>query len=213
MTFQIIYYGTYAQIHPKIDLPIYLHASLSFSHKDLPVTTTIWVHSHTYTRSWPYLSMFILSFRSTDKIYPSKFLLFYMSTDVPVHQYTCAQLPFNSSASLPSNYKHIPVTTTTCVYGHTCARSWPYLFIFMLSFRLTRQRFYCSTYTQMHLFVSILFSLFLPFWHNIHSYLSTHLLGYVRTDLPDLSTHLLGYVSTDLPENKFTRLSSFFSFV
>ena len=42
-----------------------------------------------------------------------------------------------------------------------------------------------------------LFSLFLPFWHNMHSY---------------LSIHLLGYVHTDVPENKSTCLSSCFSF-
>ena len=40
MTFQLIYRGTYTQIHPKIYLPVYLHAFLSSNHKDLPVTTT-----------------------------------------------------------------------------------------------------------------------------------------------------------------------------
>ena len=51
MTFQLIYWGTYPQIHPKINLPVYLHVSLSSNHKDLPVTTTTCVHVHTYTRS------------------------------------------------------------------------------------------------------------------------------------------------------------------
>ena len=120
--------GTYTEIYPKINLPDYLHASLSSNHKDLPVTTTTCVHAHRCTRSWPYLLIFILSFRLTVKIYPSTFL--------HVHRCTCS-----------------------------------------------------SVY---------LFSLFLLFRHNLHS---------------DLSTHLLRYIHRDLPGNKFTCLSSCFSFV
>ena len=90
MTFQLICWGTYTQIHPKINVPVYLHASLSSNHKDLPVTTTTCVHAHRCTRSGPYLFIFILSFRLTVKFYPSTVLLFYMSTDVPVHHYTCS---------------------------------------------------------------------------------------------------------------------------
>ena len=88
ITFQLIYWGTYKQIHLKINLPVYLHASLSSNHKDLPVTTTTCVH--TCTRSGPYAFIFILSFRLTGQIYPSTVILFYMSTDLPVHQYTCS---------------------------------------------------------------------------------------------------------------------------
>ena len=90
MTFQLIYWGTYKQIHLKINLPVYLHASLSSNHKDLPVTTTTCVHARTCTRSWPYLFIFILAFRLTVNIYPSTVLLFYMYTYVPVHHYTCS---------------------------------------------------------------------------------------------------------------------------
>ena len=92
MTFHLIYWATYTQIHPKVNLPVYLHASLSSNHKDLPVpvTATICVHVHRCTRAGPYAFIFILSFRLTIKVYPSTFLLFYMSTDVPVHQYTCS---------------------------------------------------------------------------------------------------------------------------
>ena len=166
MTFQLIYWSTYSQIHPKIHLPVYIHASLSSNHKGLPVTTTTCVPAHICTRSWPYLFIFIHSFRLSVKIYPSTFPLFYMSTDVPVHQYTCSvqflffgitcamtfqliywgtytqihpkvNLPVYLHASLPSNHKGLPVTTTTCVHAHVCTRSWPYVFIFRLSFRLT----------------------------------------------------------------------------
>ena len=152
MTFQLIYWGTYTQIHPKINLPVYLHASLSSNHKDLPVSTTTCVPAHRYTRSWPCLFIFIQSFLITVKIYPSAFLLFYMSTDVPVHHYNCAvyffffgitctttfqliywgaysqmhpklNLPVYLHASLPSNHKDLPVSTTACVPAHRCTRS------------------------------------------------------------------------------------------
>ena len=89
MTFQLINWGTYTQIPPKINLPVYPHASLSSNHKDLPVSTTTCVHAHTRTRSWPYLFIFTFIL-ITVKIYPSMFLLFYMSTYVPVHHYTCS---------------------------------------------------------------------------------------------------------------------------
>ena len=148
-----------------------------------------------------------------------------MSTVVPVHQYTCSvyffffgitctvtfqliyteiypkiNLPDYLHASLSSNQKDLPVTTTTCVHAHRCNRSWPYLFIFILSFRLT-VKIYPSTFLHVHRCTCssvYLFSLFLLFRHNLHS---------------DLSTHLLGYVHRDLPGNKFTCLSSCFSFV
>ena len=41
MTFQLVYWGTYTQIQPKIIFPVYPHAFLSSNNKDLPVTTTI----------------------------------------------------------------------------------------------------------------------------------------------------------------------------
>ena len=56
---------------------VYRHASHSSKHKDLPVITTTCVLSHTCTRSWPYLLIFILEFWSAAKIYPSSFLLRY----------------------------------------------------------------------------------------------------------------------------------------
>ena len=174
MTFQLIYWGTYKQIHLKINLPVYCHASLSSNHKDLPVTTTTCVHVHRCTRSEHYAFIFILSLRLTAMIYPSTVLLFYMSTDVPVHQYTCSlyfmffcifyamtvqlicwgtypqihpkiNLPVYPHASpLPKN-NDLAVITITYVPAHRCTRSWPYLFIFILSFRLT-VKIYPSTF-------------------------------------------------------------------
>ena len=138
----------YTHIHPKINLPVYLHASLPSNHKDLFMTLP--VHFQT----------FILI---TVKMYPSTFLLFYMSTDVPVHHYTCSvyffifgikstvifqlvywgtythihpkiHLPVYPHAFLWSNNKDLPVSITTSVPAHRCTRSWPYLFIFIQSF-------------------------------------------------------------------------------
>ena len=40
MTFQLVYWGTYTQIHPKVNLPVYPHPSLTSNHKDLTVSTT-----------------------------------------------------------------------------------------------------------------------------------------------------------------------------
>ena len=65
MTFKLIYWGAYPQIHPKINAPVYSHASRSSNHKDLPVTTTTCVPAHICTRSWSYLFVLILSFRLT----------------------------------------------------------------------------------------------------------------------------------------------------
>ena len=136
--------GVPTQIHPKINLPVYPQSSLSSNDKDLPVTTTTCISAHRCIRSWPYLFIFILSFRLTAEIYPSTFLLLYMYADAPVHQYTCSvyfflfgitytvtfplicrdmyiqihpaiNLPVYLHASpLPKN-KYLPVTTTTCV--------------------------------------------------------------------------------------------------
>ena len=99
MTFQLIYWGTYTQIHRKINVPAYLHASLSSNHKDLLVSTTTCVSAHRCTRSWPYLFIFTFIL-ITVKIYPSTFLLFYMSTYVPVHHYICSSFFFGITCAV-----------------------------------------------------------------------------------------------------------------
>ena len=158
MTFQLIYWGTYTQIHPKLNIPVYLHASLESNHNDVPVTTTTCVPAHSCTHSWPYLFIFRLSFQLTVKINPSTFILFYMYTDVAVHHYTCSVyffffgiactmtfqliywgaykqihlkifLPVYHHASLSSNHKDLPVTTAACVHAHRCTHSGPYAFL------------------------------------------------------------------------------------
>ena len=154
MSFRLVYWGTYRYIHPKRNVPVYHHAFLWCNNKYLPVSTTTSVTAHRCTRSWPYLFIFILSFRLTVKIYPSTVPLFYMSTDVPVHQYTCSiyflffcifcaktfqliywgtfpqihpkiNVPVYPYASLSSNHKDLPVTTTISRPAKRCTRSWP----------------------------------------------------------------------------------------
>ena len=77
------------------------------------------------------------------------------------------ELPVHFHTSIQINRQDLPVSVSTALHVHIWTRSSAYLF-----------------------------SLFLLFQHNIHNY---------------LSTLLLGYVHTDLPENKVTCLSSCFS--
>ena len=192
-------FSTHLPGHLHTDPPkiyVYLHPSLLSNHNDLPVTTTTCVPAHSCTCSWPYLFIFILSFRFIVKIYPSTFILFYIYTDVPVHHYTCSvyffffgitctmtfqliywgiykqihikiNVPVYLHASLLSNRKDVPVTTTTCVQVHRCTRSGPYAFIFILSFRSTVKiylsmvlLFYMSTYLPIHQYTCLVNFLF-----------------------------------------------------
>ena len=74
----------------KINVSVYPHASLSSNHSDLAVTTTTSIPAHRCISSWPYVFIFILSFRLTAEIYPSTFLLPYMYADAPGYQYNCS---------------------------------------------------------------------------------------------------------------------------
>ena len=139
-----------------------------------------------------------------------------MSTGVPVHHYTCSvyvflfgktatvnfifiywgtytqiypkiMLPVYLHASLLSNHKDLPVTTTTCVHAHTSTRSLPYLFILIISFWQTICTYLplacCSKYSDIYLFINQPFNLCVFFtWLYMHTYLSTHLLVCVPTD-------------------------------
>ena len=152
MSFQLVYWGTYTHIHPKRNVPVYPHAFLWSNKKYLPVSTTTSVPAHRCTRSWPYLFISILSFRLTVKNYPSTVPLFYMSTDVPVHQYTCSIYFLFFCVSY--------ATTFEVIYWSTYPRStrkYIYLFTFMLLFHLT-----IKTYLSPQLLV------YLPIFVPIH---------------------------------------------
>ena len=95
--------------------------------------------------------IFILSFRLTVLIYPSMFLLFYMSTDVPVHHYTCSVYffffgitctmtfhllgylptdpPKNKFTCLPSCFSFAKEQRLTCHHNYLC--TCPYMYLFM----------------------------------------------------------------------------------
>ena len=116
MTFQLICWGTYTRSHPKIYLPVYLHAFLSSNHKDLPVTTTTCVPTyrctvHDLTCSFSYLFITL-----TAKTYPSTFLLRCMSTFIPVHQYTCSVYFFFFGITCTMTFRFIYWSTYTQIY-------------------------------------------------------------------------------------------------
>ena len=78
-----IYWSTYPQIHPKINLPVYPHASLPSNHKDLPVhfmylSPQLLVYLPIDVPVQDPTCSFSDSFQLTVKICPSTFLLFYM---------------------------------------------------------------------------------------------------------------------------------------
>jgi len=138
---------------------------------------------------------FILSFRLTVKIYPSTFLLLYMYTDTPVHQYTCSVYFFIFGITCAVTFSLICwgmytqvlmlllclgtktyLSPQLLVYlplnvpDHDPACSFSY---FKYSLWLTA-RIYPSTFLLLYLSTDISVheytcSVFLPFWHNIHS--------------------------------------------
>ena len=142
-----------------------------------------------------------------------------MSTGVPIHHYTCSvylflfsttstinfqliywstytqiypkiKLPVYLHASLLSNHKDLPVTTTTCVHAHRSTRSLPYLFILIISFWQTICTYLplacCSKYSEIYLFINQPFNLCAFFtWLYMHTFLSIHLLVCAPTDPPE----------------------------
>ena len=152
INFQLIYWGTYTQIYPKIKLPVCLHASLLSNHKDLPVTTTTCVHDHRSTRSLPYLFILIISFRQTICIYLplaccSKYSEIYLFINEPFnlcfsHGFTCtlicqlicwsAYRQTHRQMNVPDNvdaawYINLPVHLQTRLYIHRSCSSWCFL--------------------------------------------------------------------------------------
>ncbi len=113
MTFQLVYWGSYTHIHPKIHLPVYPHAFLWSNNKDLPVSTTTSVPAHRCTRSWPYLFIVIQSFwyplsSTRPRFCCSTFPQTYLFINIPVRfiSYFSAyptQRPFNSSTGVPTH--------------------------------------------------------------------------------------------------------------
>ena len=140
----------------------------------------------------------------------SCFFSFFLSTDVPVHQYNCSvyffflciyyavtfqfiywgtcpqiqpkiHLPVYPHASLSSNHKELPVTTTK--YLCTCPYLYPYMALpvhFHTFISIDRLDLPVNVSTVLHVHrctcsLLYLFSLFLLFRHNVHSDLSTHL--------------------------------------
>ena len=143
------------------------------------------------------------------------------STVLYVHRCTCSAVYLFSLLLLFRCHLHNDLSTHLLgyLYTHRSTRKYIYQFTFMLFFRLTTKTYLSpQQLVYMHLDVPFmtrldlpvkvstalhvnrctcsslyLFGLFLHFRHNMHSYLSTHLLGYVHTD-PHASP---------LPKNKY----------
>ena len=128
MTFRLIYWGTYTQIHPKIFLPVYLLASLLSNHKDLPVTTTTCVHAHRSTRSLPYLFILIISFRQNVCTYLSSHLF---SKYSQIYPFINQPVPFVCVFQL-ALHAHLSVNSSAGLRTDRTTRKWMYLLILML---------------------------------------------------------------------------------
>ena len=152
INFQLIYWGTYTQIYPKIKLPVYLHASLLSNHKDLPVTTTTCVHAHRSTRSLPYLFIliisfwqFVLTFLSPVVLNIRRFTFSSINRSICVcfsPGFTCtlicqlicwsAYRQTHPKMNVPANfdatwYINLPVHLQTRLYTHRSCSSWSFL--------------------------------------------------------------------------------------
>ena len=102
----------------------------------------------------------MLLFHLTIKTYLSTCHHNYLCTCLYLYPFMAVPVHFHTF--IPINHFDLPVNVSTVLH----------VYIY---------RFTCSSL--------YLFSLFLPFWHNMHN---------------GLSTHLLGYLPTDPPKNKFT---------
>ena len=108
----------------------------------------------------------------------STHLLGYLHTDPPeniFYVHTEIYLPVYLHTSSLSNNKDLHVTTNTCVPAHRCTFSLPYLFIFILYFRLNA-KIYPSTFLQHCMTLFIFMFLFLL---TTKTYLLLHVIMYL----------------------------------
>ena len=152
---QLICWGTYTQIYPEINLPIYFHASLSSNHKDLPVTSPPSIPAHRCTHSWPYLLIFILLFQLTVKIYLSTFPLFYMSTDIPVHHYTYSVYFFFFGITCRMSFQLIYWGTNTQIHPKINLPVYLHASLFVWPQRPTCHHNYLCTYPYLYPFMTL----------------------------------------------------------
>ena len=128
MTLQLVYWGTYTQIHPNYIMFTFMLlfrlTTTTYLSPQLLLYLPIAVPVHDLT-----CSFCRLSFQLTVKIYPSTFILFYMYTDVPVHHYTCSVYFF--------------------FFGITCTITFQLIYP-KITRTMTFQLVYWSTYKQIH---------------------------------------------------------------
>ena len=117
MTFQLIYWGTYPQMHPKINLPVYIHAFLSSNH-ERPTC------HHSYLCTCPYLYPFMALPVHFDTFIPINRLDLpvNVSTVQHVHRCTCSSLYMFSLFLLFRHNMHNDLSTHLWVPTHRLTR-------------------------------------------------------------------------------------------
>ena len=178
----MLYTSTYLPENKSVDINAFLLEYPSY-HTDLLLDSTIPLHAHRCTRSWPCLFIFILLFRLAAKICSSPFylspqLLVYMPRTLPVHFHTFIHI----------NRKDLPVHSSTVLHVHICTCS-VYFFFFVITYTMTFQLIYWGTYTQIHPKIN------LPVY--LHASLSSN-----HKDLP--VTQLLVYMPIYVPVHNST---------
>ena len=153
INFQLIYWGTYTQIYPKIKLPVYLHASLLSNHKDhlppqllvympidLPVhypTCSFWLFHSDKQFVLTFLSPVVLNIRRFTFSSISRSICLCFSpgfTCTLICQLICwsAYRQTHPKMNVPANfdatwYVNLPVHLQTRLYTHRSCSSWSLL--------------------------------------------------------------------------------------
>ena len=97
MTFQLIYWDTYPQIHPKMNVPVYkVHALLSPNHKDLPAPQLFLYLPKDVPVHGPICSF---SYFHSDEPFRSTRQRFYCSTRPQMYLFITIPIQFISSFS------------------------------------------------------------------------------------------------------------------
>ena len=127
-------------------LPVHVHTVIPINRSDLSINISTAQHVHIYT-----CSVYFLIFGITCTVtFP--LICWGMYAQIPM----LINLPVYLHTSPLSNNKDLPVTTNAGVPAHRCTFSLPYLFIFILYFRLNA-KIYPSTFLQrcMTLFICL----------------------------------------------------------
>ena len=170
------YTSTYLPENKSVYINAFLLGYPSY-HTGLLLDSTIPLHAHKCTRSWPCLFMFILLFRLAAKTYPSTFLPVTTTTCVHAQDPTCSFfiLSFRLTAKLyPSTVLLFYMSIDVPLHHYTCSF---YFFFFDITCTMTFQFIYWGTYPQIHPKINLPVYLHASLLSN-HKDLSQQLLPY-----------------------------------